>query len=193
MQEIFKDVKNFENIYKISNLGTLVSVDRTQTLKTRWGTFTKRKIKGHPIIGSINNKGYRIVSLYKNKKEHHKLLHRLVAETFIPNPYNLPEVNHKDENKNNNVCSNLEWCTRAYNNNYGIQSKDGRRKTSKKRIKKVCQFDKNGNLINIFDGIRLAEEKTGIDNSNICACCKGKVKSAGGYIWKYHDKGVERL
>ena len=135
-----------------------------------------------------NNKGYYVVNLYKKGKGKTKLIHRLVALAFIPNPNNLPEINHKDENKQNNMMDNLEWCERNYNNNYGKQSKIGRRLSSEKRMKKINQYDLNGNLMKTYKGVRIAEEETGVHNSNIIKCCKGKVKSAGGYIWKYQNE-----
>lgn len=187
MKELWKDIKGYENLYRISNFGRIISLDRILRKKDRWGNVINYKLKGKEIKSSLNNKGYSIIRLYKNKKSKTFLLHRLVAEAFIPNPKGLLEINHKDENKDNNCVDNLEWCTRKQNNNYGIQSKDGRRSTSKFRMKKVCQYDHNGNLINVFDGIRLAEEKTGIANQNICKCCQGKVETAGGYVWKYYE------
>ena len=189
MEELWKDIKGYENLYQISNFGRIASLDRILTKKDRWGNVINYKLKGKEIKSSFNNKGYVIMHLHKDSKSKTFLIHRLVAETFISNPNNLLEVNHKDENKQNNKADNLEWCTRKENNNYGIQSKEGRRKTSKFRMKKVAQYDCYGNLIKVFDGIRIAEEKTGIDNRNICSCCKGKVKTAGGYIWKYYKKG----
>lgn len=190
---MWKDINGYEGIYQISNLGNVVSLDRISTKRDRWGKIIDYHLKSKIIKTSHNNKGYSIIHLYKNKKSKTFLLHRLVAEAFIPNPKGLLEINHKDENKDNNCVDNLEWCTRKQNNNYGIQSKDGRRSTSKFRMKKVCQYDHNRNLINVFDGIRLAEEKTGIANQNICKCCQGKVEKAGGYVWKYYedDSGCE--
>lgn len=129
-----------------------------------------------------------MLSLYKNGKGKHYLTHRLVAEVFVPNPDNLPEVDHKDENKDNNKYSNIVWCDRVYNNTKGVQSKEGRRKTASLRMKSVSQYSLDGVLLHTYNGIRIAEEQTGIDNSNIINCCKGRTKTAGGYIWRYNNE-----
>ena len=102
MKEIWKDIIGFEGIYEISNLGRI------------------RRIKTGRILSTRRSDGWYItVTLYKDKKRYGKSLHRLVAETFVHNPYNLPEVNHIDEDKTNNRADNLEFCDRKYNNNYG--------------------------------------------------------------------------
>ena len=102
MKEIWKDIIGFEGIYEISNLGRI------------------RRIKTGRILSTRRYDGWYItVTLYKDKKRYGKLLHRLVAETFVPNPYDLPEVNHLDEDKTNNRADNLEFCDRKYNNSYG--------------------------------------------------------------------------
>lgn len=184
--EEWRDIKDFEGVYQVSNYGRIKSCDRTVEKHYRNGVLVKCQIKEKVIRHFTNNKGYSVIRLYKNRKCYHKLIHRLVAEHFIPNPNEYLEVNHKDENKRNNRVDNLEWCNRRYNNNYGKQSKEGRRKSSNCRMKKVCQWDLNGKLIGIFDGIRIAEEKTGIDNRNICKSCKTDTRTAGGYKWTYH-------
>lgn len=184
--EEWQDIDGFEGLYQVSNLGRIKSCDRIVEKRYKNGIIVKCPIKEKILNQHMNNKGYSIICLYKNGKSYHKLTHRLVAENFIPNPNEYLEVNHKDENKHNNIVDNLEWCNRRYNNNYGKQSKEGRRKSSNCRMKKVCQWDLNGNLINIFDGIRIAEEKTSIDNRNICKSCKNNTKTAGGYKWTYY-------
>ena len=123
--------------------------------------------------------GYLRVSLYITKKQaKHELVHRIVANTFIPNPYNLKEVNHKDENKRNNCVNNLEWCTPQEN---CIHSKG----------KPVTMIYTNKQYGKTYRCISDAERETGIDNASIIRCCKGKQKSAGGYIWRYAKKEVE--
>ena len=126
--------------------------------------------------------GYNYVNLSKNSKTCTKRVHRLVAEAFISNPNNLPEVNHKDEDKSNNNVENLEWCTREYNLNYGMRSE----KFSKTRGKAVrCIETKR-----IYSSARSASRDTGIHQSSISGCCNKEYgyKTAGGYHWEYVRK-----
>lgn len=105
MTEIFKEVKGYEGLYEVSNLGNV------------------RSLRKGIILKPAKNQNYKQVLLTKNKEHKIYLVHRLVAETFIPNPNNLPQINHKDENGNNNNVNNLEWCDSKYNNNYGTKNK----------------------------------------------------------------------
>jgi len=117
-------------------------------------------------------------------------LHRIVAEAFIQNPEGFPQVNHKDENKNNNSADNLEWCTNAYNRHYGngmrksIENHDYKQ-IAEKNKKTVLQLDKNGNVLNSWIGLKAAEEATGVGESNIRMCCYGRGSYASGFAWKY--------
>lgn len=131
----------------------------------------------------IDKDGYSVVHLYKNKKMKRCKVHRLVAQAFLKNPNNYEVVNHKDENKRNNFINNLEWCSIAYNNNYNNRQL----KIAKKREKKVLQINTNYKVVNIFNSIRQAETLTGVKNQSISKVCKGKRKTAGGYIWKYKE------
>lgn len=99
--EIWKDIKGYEGMYKVSNFGKVMNV------------------KTQRIISDYSMKGYRMVQLWKNNIRKGICVHRLVAEAFIDNPYNLPQVNHIDENKSNNNVTNLEWCSISYNQNHG--------------------------------------------------------------------------
>lgn len=110
MDEIWKDIPGYEGKYEVSNLGNVRSLNYNHTGEIKL------------LKQGTNKKGYKLVNLCKNGKQKCYLIHRLVAMTFIPNPNNLPIINHKDENKVNNNVKNLEWCTIAYNNNYGTRN-----------------------------------------------------------------------
>lgn len=120
MEEIWKPVKGFEGYYEVSNLGRVRSIDRVVVDNVR---NCERLLKGKILIQRNNSNGYMGIMFCKEHKLYNKYVHRLVAETFIPNPDNLPQVNHKDEDKSNNRADNLEWCTSFYNNEYGTRKK----------------------------------------------------------------------
>lgn len=116
-----------------------------------------------------------------------KYIHRLVAESFIENPLNLPQVNHKDENKRNNNVNNLEWCTCKYNNNYGTARERAIQKNRGKTInnKMILQLNDNFEIISIYNSVMEASKITKIDNSVIGKVANGKYKKAGGYYWRW--------
>jgi hypothetical protein len=116
MQEIWKDVKNYEGCYQVSNLGRVRSL--TRKVKTFNGVRTS---KGQILKPLKTNTGYYRVDLKQNQKNKYISIHRLVAETFIPNPNNYPIINHKDNNPQNNCIDNLEWCTQSYNVKYAYK------------------------------------------------------------------------
>ena len=118
MKEIWVPIKGFEKLYEVSNLGNVRSVDRVIVSSSG----LKRRCKGVILKQSVNKDGYNIVGLSNSGSGITIQTHLLVARHFIPNPNNLPEVNHKDENKTNNRVDNLEWCTHLYNSNYGCRN-----------------------------------------------------------------------
>ena len=131
--------------------------------------------------------GYQIVGLSKNGKLKTRTIHRLVAETFIDNPNNLKIINHIDCNKENNVVTNLEWCTQEHNVREsfrnGLQKAPiGKDSTSSK---KVAQYSLDNKLIKIWDCTMDIQRKLDFANQNISACCLGKYKTAYKYIWRY--------
>lgn len=115
MMEIWKDIDGYVGIYQVSNIGNVRSLQREE-FKCRQGYRVR---KGRELKPTQDEKGYLMVGLNKDGKRIMRRVHRLVATAFIPNHDNLPQVNHKDENKHNNHVENLEWCTASYNINYG--------------------------------------------------------------------------
>ena len=165
--EHWKAIAGYEGLYEVSDLGRV---------KSLWHGKEKILKPGKHTGGYLN--------VYLCKDGHGKTvkIHRLVAESFIPNPQGLDTVNHKDEVKTNNTVSNLEWMSRADNNNYGTRNK----RITESLSKQVQMFDeKTGELLATFPSINEAWRVTGIYKSGISGCCNGKRKSAGGYVWKY--------
>ena len=174
--EQWKAVVGFEELYEVSDQGRVKSLNYNHTGKERILKPWK------------SNNGYLLVNLYKDGRKKMLLLHRLVAGAFIQNPNNLDTVNHKDEVKTNNTVGNLEWMSIKDNNNYGTRNK----RMSEAKInnqalsKQVQMFDKStGELLATFPSTHEADRVTGIAQPNISACCLGKIKSAGGYKWRY--------
>ncbi|WP_462375839.1 NUMOD4 domain-containing protein [Segatella buccae] len=187
MEEYWKPISGFDGIYEVSNLGRIKSLDRIAIGKDG----IRQKRLGKILSGQVINSGYRVVHLRKPGYSCVRLVHRVVAETFILNVEDFPYVNHKDENKLNNAAYNLEWCTPKYNANYG----SAREKLSKSHLnhpaisKRVLMADNHGNILKSFTSIHEASRITGILNSNICRCSRGEkhYKSAGGYKWYYDE------
>ena len=173
MQEIWRDIIGYEGRYQVSDLGNVKSL------------FRHKKI----LKPAKDKDGYLKVVLYKDGERKNFFVHRLVAETFIPNPENKPEVNHDDGNKENCCVSNLYWATKSENMQHAF--KNGLHKIIKGSehvlSRKVNQYDLQGNLIKTWDCIMDIERELGIKTSNICACCKGKRKTLHKYIWQYKD------
>lgn len=177
VKEIWKPIKGYEGCYEVSNLGNVKSIDRWVIYKNG----IKHYHKGKMLKPTTSHSGYLKVILYKNRKPKNRKVHRLVVEAFIPNSNNLPEVNHKDENKLNNKIDNLERCTREYNNNYGTRNM----RVAISQSKQVYQYDLKGNLIKIWNSIMEIERNLNYNNSNISACCLKKIKTAYNYVWSY--------
>lgn len=193
--EEWRDIKGYEGLYQVSNEGRIKSF-----------YLGKEKIRK-----LFNDKdGYLIVSLWKRGVSENPRVHRLVAEAFVPNPNNYPVVNHKDENKQNNMVwvnedgsidynkSNLEWCTVKYNTNYGTcleKRKEKRKgwKPTKETVKRVADkhkkpvgMYKDGILIKRFESASDAErENNNYKNMSISAACNGRIRTYRGYEWKF--------
>ena len=164
-KELWKDIKNYEGHYQVSNFGRVKSI----------------KFGKEIILKPVTDRhGYLLVSLWKNNKQKTYKVHRLVAEAFIDNSDNLPQVNHKDENPLNNNVNNLEWCNSKYNCNFGTRIE----RISKRRSKTVLQYDLEGNFIKEWRSTRECG-RNGFDQGNVAACCRGKLKKHKDAIWRY--------
>lgn len=169
--EEWRDIEDYKGFYQVSNLGRV----RSLPVKNK----TKR-LSGKVLVKMSNNSGYELVNL--SRKIFY--VHRLVAKAFIENPNDYPCVNHKDENKANNIADNLEWCTHKYNSNYG---------TRKERIalnesRKIVQYDLSGNKIKEWISATEAARYYGVRRWTISGCCAGRQHTSCGYKWGYADE-----
>ena len=202
MDEIWKDIKGYEGLYQVSNLGRVRSLG-----SDNWH-------KGRILKPHLDGRGHYLeVGLHKDHKSKTTNIHRLVAEAFIPNPNNLPQVNHKDECKTNNMVDNLEWCDAHYNINYGNAKKRiiesryrnndindivSKIKETKRKNKSfsceipVNQFTWEGVFVARYDSATEAQRITGVQRKDIGACCKKMIKRAGKFIWSY-DEDVNNI
>ena len=181
-KEIWKRIKNYEGLYEVSNFGRVKSLERIDSNKH---PIKERLLKCGKVDG-----GYLAVALCKNGKHKTFLIHRLVAQAFISNPNNLPQVNHKDENKENNVVKNLEYCDQFYNNVYGtrIQRASNKLINHPKKSKPVLKIDPISNeIIAEFPSIAEVQRQLGFGENAIRHCCKGRTKTSYGYKWKYKE------
>lgn len=180
MQEVWKDIAGYEGLYQVSNHGRVRSLGHDT-----WHP-------GRVLKPQLDGKGnYYMVCLHKNKALKHFLVHRLVAQAFIPNPDNLPCVNHKDEIKTNNHADNLEFCTISYNARYGMASRnqlDARKKSGGVSAEKaVLQYDMDGNLIAEHISIMAASRALGINKTSISYCCNHRYgkNTYNGFIFEF--------
>lgn len=192
MKEIWKDIKGFEGIYQISNLGNVKSKERN-IIRNNNNVLIKEK-----ILKKYIRAGYYAVKLYKHNIPINMPVHRLVAITFLENKQNKPCINHKDGNKINNNINNLEWCTysentlHAYKN--GLEKITEKQRQNGKNVykignektrKKVNQYDLEGNFIKQWNSISEANRNFGKQNSRIKDVCKKRCKQCFGFYWEY--------
>lgn len=163
-KEYWCEIEGFDGRYSVSTFGRV------------WNNETNKLLCGC----RKKSDGYMCVTLRKDNKSKTFRLHRLVAKAFLPNPKNLPQVNHRDENKCNNRVDNLEYCSNQYNVEYS-------------QAKEVVQKDlKTGEVIEVFKSVSEAQRQTGIQQSHIAECCNGKQSSAGGFGWSYTGIGCNK-
>lgn len=170
--EIWRDIKGYENIYQVSSLGRVKSLERVSYL----GKIIKEKI----LKNSFNHRKYLVVHLSKDGKSKVVTVHRLVAEAFIPNPENKLEVNHIDEDKTNNCLNNLEWVTSKENSNWG--SRLSRISKSKSKKIKVIYRD---NTYEYWESQTIFSKNFGVSVQGINDVLNGKVKTCYGIRFEY--------
>lgn len=191
MQEIWKNVQGYEGLYEVSNIGRIRSIPR------------KGSFKNKHILKQVKNRcGYLMVHLCKNNKGKTVAVHRIVATTFLKNSQNKRDVNHIDGNKENNSVLNLEWTTHKENMKHARKHKlipisdkvieQGRtigkkygKTNGRKRAKKVIQYNKSNEVLNIWDSLTEASKNVKISISEISRCCNNKKEYAGGYKWNF--------
>ena len=175
MTEIWLPIEGYENLYEVSNLGRVRSLKRTVTNKNG----VTQKVPGKILKPGTQQNGYLTVALCKNGISRSFYLHRIVSTAFLPNPDNLPCVNHLDENKQNNSVENLEWCTQKENINYGTRNK----RVSEKLSKPVLCIELN----QIFPSLTEAARQLCLSVENLSHVLTGRFKTTGGYHFEYAE------
>lgn len=183
MEEDWRTIEGTDGNYSVSNLGNVRRNEHyTEVTPGIFNYYRERLLKP-----TTESSGYLIVKLQVGKKAVVKKIHRLVAETFIHNPNNLPCVNHKDENRQNNCVDNLEWCTYKENANYGTRNERLRIASGIR----VAQYTLDGKLVKIWDSVSQASQHFGCKSTSsirrVCKKEKGRY-SYKGFIWRYVDQ-----
>lgn len=173
LDEEWKDIKDYEGLYQISNYGRVKSLANKSNHK-------------YVLILKISISRYCRISLNKNSKTTSFDIHRLVANAFIPNLNNYPVINHKNGIKTDNRVYNLEWCTQRYKTIHAIKTglKKANKNEQNNKSMPILQLDLDNNILNYFPSIMEAERKTKIKNANIARACKKHI-NACGFKWRY--------
>ena len=192
MKEVWKDIKNYEGLYQVSNLGRVKSLDRVVYQKNSFGNIQKNIYKGKILSLFEDKDGYLRVNLKKDKKMKQYGVHVLVANTFLNiNKFkymeyedlskidiNRLQINHKNENKKDNCIDNLEFCTVAYNTNYGS------------REQKIIQLDLSGKIIKVWDSRKKASKELHISRNTINEILRGHRQDINGYTFDMCRKEI---
>ena len=168
--EVWKDIPGYEGKYQVSNLGNVKSLN-----------YNRQRIE-KVLKPYMSKKGYALVRLWHKSQGEGFLVHRIVAELFVSNPYDKAEVNHINGIKTDNRAENLEWCTRSENESHAWRTGLGKHYT-----REIVQYDLQGNLMKEWGSVRSASCALNISNQNMNACLHGRRKTAGGYIWRYKE------
>ncbi|WBC28429.1 HNH endonuclease [Rhodobacteraceae phage LS06-2018-MD05] len=200
MIEIWKDIKGYEGLYQISNLGRVKSLKRIV-----FKCNITKKLKSKILSESVNRLGYPAVILSKKAMHVNKKIHRLVAIAFIPNPENKPCINHINGIKTDYRIENLEWCTHKENSQHAFRTGLNKMPSGKDHFmynkignlhhnygktfnnKPILQYSKDMNFIKEYSSLKEASILTGINKSNISTVCNNYRVSAGGYKWKFKN------
>ena len=175
IEEVWKDIPDFPG-YQASNTGKIKVL--SHTIHTDCGRGPYSYTVPERIMSTSIRSRYYCVTLQKNGKYKNELVHRLIAKTFLENPNNLPQVNHKDENKLNNNLENLEWCTRKYNMNYGT----GKQRSKMKRRRRVVQYIDN--YAKEWESINTAARGCNVSAGSIKSACDRGHRCCN-YYWRY--------
>ena len=184
MEEQWRDISGYEGLYQVSNLGQVKSLPRMAKSKND----SYRVVKEAILKQYVSNTGYLRVYLYKDGKMKPHSVHRLVAIAFVPNPENLPIVNHKSEVKTENHASNLEWCDLSYNVRYGtgISRTSEKQKLTMTTSKAVNMYSRDNTFIRQFISISEASRETGLSITCISNSCNRKVENPRqDYIFRF--------
>lgn len=190
MEEIWKDIKGYEGLYQVSNLGRVKSLKRVILRNNQHGKYFVEK-EEKILKQFIQKKGYLRISLSQNGESKFLQVHRLVAQAFINNPDNKETVNHINGIKTDNSVKNLEWCTNAENlqHSYMIglrkSNDDILRKNREKQMVKINQYTLDGKFIKKWESLNSIQRELGYPYGNIARCCNGVYKKSHGYKWKF--------
>lgn len=179
--EIWKPVMGYEGLYKVSNMGRVMALDKTKKRNYKYAKDVDVPVDGRLLHPNFLKRGYALVTLHKGGIRKQITLHRLVALHFCNGYTKGFVVNHKDENPRNCQASNLEWCTQEYNHHYGT----GIKRSAEKQQKRVAQYAADGTLIAIYSSGKEASEKTGFPRPCISDWCRGAHPCKAGYIWRF--------